>query len=152
MRWLRVLLGAVVLFAAIGLGFFCEPIGGLRMNRSPSLPHTLFWGTRLGSKEKSGGYVSLHLHGMQIPVVKRVIGKAGDLIRVEKGEVMVNGHRLPLLESSPSGLLYSPIFEGKIPDGYLFLAGNHRESFDSRYAEFGLIAVEEIEERLWPIF
>ena len=57
-----------------------------------------------------------------------------------------------ILKMSSSGKSYSPIQSGTIPEGYVYVCGSHPDSFDSRYAEFGLIRVENIREKLWPLF
>lgn len=40
-------------------------------------------------------------------------------------------------------------FSGKIPEGYIFLVGDHADSYDSRY--FGLIKVKDIIATVYPL-
>lgn len=89
------------------------------------------------------------------PFIKRVIGVAGDVVRLEDGVVYVNGEALdePYLFSSngipettdplPGGLT-----EWLVPDGQLLVFGDHRqESADSRL--FGPVEVSHVLGRAW---
>jgi len=129
-----------------------RPIGGIRINRSPSLSHRVFFGSRFGTKERSGGLVSFRHTSCVLPMAKRIIAKAGDFIEVRRGVVLVNGHTLPFRTRSSSGQSYSPIQVGEVPKGHVFVVGDHPDSFDSRYEQFGCIPIEDLEECLWPIF
>jgi signal peptidase I len=88
--------------------------------------------------------------GQNIPFIKRVVAVGGDTVEVKDGTVWVNGAKL----SEPY------IFEGqstdpitgqtvwKVPSGYLFVMGDHRqESQDSR--AFGPIAKSTVIGRAW---
>lgn len=86
--------------------------------------------------------------------IKRVIGVAGDHIKIEEGKVYLNGEELnePYLREgiSTSGETFNDIV---VPDGYVFVMGDNRpHSTDSRV--FGCIPVEKIESkvliRFWP--
>ena len=87
--------------------------------------------------------------------IKRIIGVAGDHIKIENGKVYLNEQELdePYLRSgikTNSKLLTDII----VPDGYVFAMGDNREnSTDCR--EFGCIPVEKIESkvviRFWPL-
>lgn len=87
--------------------------------------------------------------------IKRIIGVAGDHIKIEGGKVYRNGEEL--IESYlPSGSItngknYSNVI---VPDGYVYVMGDNREhSTDSR--DFGCIPIEKIESkvaiRIWPL-
>lgn len=79
-----------------------------------------------------GQIVEFHRDGNSELLVKRVIGLPGDVIRIEEGQIYVNGELLdePYLLESP--------FEGEdteyiVPDGMLFLLGDNRNgSLDCR--------------------
>jgi len=88
--------------------------------------------------------------GQNIPFIKRVVAVGGDTVEVKDGTVWVNGAKL----SEPY------VFEGqstdpitgqtvwKVPTGYLFVMGDHRqESQDSR--AFGPIAKSTVIGRAW---
>lgn len=98
-------------------------------------------------------YVSFEHPDSKIPLAKQVKGLPGDHIVIVGDQLFLNDEHLgKILEKSRSGHAMTPIEEGRIPEGFLFLQASHKESFDSRYAEFGLIPVSSIKERLWPIF
>lgn len=86
--------------------------------------------------------------------IKRVIGVAGDNIKIENGKVYLNGQELnePYLRDgiqTKSKLLT----EFTVPDGYIFAMGDNRES-STDCREFGCIPIEKIESkviiRFWP--
>ena len=39
-----------------------------------------------------------------------------------------------------------------IPEGMVFVAGTHSDSFDSRYKEFGFVPLETVRGQVWPLF
>lgn len=88
------------------------------------------------------GHAYKHL-GVQ-PYAKRVIGFAGDLIVREENVIKVGTRTLPLLEKTKEGHPLTPITHNIVPEGYLFVAGDHPRSIDSRYEEFGLVAQEKV--------
>jgi signal peptidase I len=94
------------------------------------------------------------------PYIKRVIGEPGDTVELRDGLVYVNGVELqePYLYTGEDGLPQptDPADEDSwvIPDGYLFVMGDHREaSADSRV--FGPIAIDSVigrgALRYWPL-
>ncbi len=87
--------------------------------------------------------------------IKRIIGVAGDHIKIENGKVYRNGEEL--VENyipegtSTDGKTFHDI---TVPEGYVFAMGDNREhSTDCR--DFGCIPVEKIESkvalRFWPL-
>ena len=91
------------------------------------------------------------------PLIKRVIGVAGDRIEIDPDllRVRLNGE---LLEESyvqfPS-VLYDMTGEITVPEGTVFVMGDHRDnSHDSRWDDIGPVPVEDIIGhavlRLWP--
>ena len=89
------------------------------------------------------------------PLIKRVIGIAGDTIKVSKDEVYVNGKRLdePYVHYS-NNPPHEPgeVIEVTVPEGKVFVMGDHRNaSSDSR--NYGCFDVEDIMGKaLWRIF
>ncbi|MBS0271677.1 MAG: signal peptidase I [Proteobacteria bacterium] len=103
------------------------------------------------------------------PFAKRVLGLPGDLILKAKNTVAIvpktrvsktlipkdpmskaavsmasESVTLPLLEKTSQGKPLTPLSAGFVPEGYVFVAGDNLNSFDSRYEEFGLVPMEKI--------
>jgi signal peptidase I len=91
------------------------------------------------------------LEGAQnIPFIKRVIGVAGDLVEIHDDAVWVNGVKLiePYIYDNQPTTPLSDKSSWRIPDGDLFVMGDHREaSQDSRV--FGPIAKSTVIGRAW---
>jgi signal peptidase I len=89
------------------------------------------------------------------PYIKRVIGVGGDTVEIKDGHVLVNGTQLaePYVFKEDDGSTQTtedPLNQGKwvVPDGELFLMGDHRgSSADSR--EFGTVKVGDVIGRAW---
>ena len=80
---------------------------------------------------------------------KIIAGLPGDRIEIEDGIILIDG--IPQGKQSPNSMLsYTP--SGIIPEGFFFAIGCCSDSFDSRYALFGLVPITAIKEQLWPIF
>ena len=94
----------------------------------------------------------------QEPLIKRVIGVAGDTIRIDgvSGVVYRNGEALD--ERYVSGPTTPKELDGEltVPTGYIFVLGDNRGvSKDSRSKEIGLVDTEDVVGkaiwRIWPI-
>ena len=115
-------------------------------------PVAIYDNEKEGVWEKFSYYV-LELN--KVSYIKRVIGVAGDHIKIQKGKVYVNGAELyePYLDEGTvttvqgSGV-YSDII---VPEGTVFVLGDNRaQSTDSRM--FGCIPLEKIEGKVWIRF
>lgn len=81
------------------------------------------------------------------PYSKRVLGIPGDQIVHTNGKITIipqESYLLSLVDKTSKGLPLTPIAPHAIPEGYLFVAGDNPQSFDSRYAEFGLVPISKI--------
>ena len=88
------------------------------------------------------------------PYIKRVIGIGGDMVQIRQGKVWVNEIELlepyVFLENGEPQETEDPLQleQWIVPDGELFLMGDHRKSSaDSR--EFGTVAVDKVIGRAW---
>ena len=87
------------------------------------------------------------------PFIKRVIGVGGDTVEIHDGGVYINDERLdePYIYTESDGTVQTTDASQErwvIPDGDLFLMGDHRQdSADSR--AFGPVAVNQVIGRAW---
>lgn len=127
---------------------------GLRVNQTDSLPYRVFTHAKADPNAfKYGDIVSFSHPYSKIPLAKLLMGLPGDTVKVDRNYVFVNDENLgEIKQEAPSGMRLTPITSGPIPAGYVFVYGEHVESFDSRYAEFGLIKIDDIQEVLCPIY
>lgn len=74
------------------------------------------------------------------PFVKRIVGVAGDRVENRDGRIFVAGELVGVAKTVASdGSPLTAIESIEIPPGHVFVAGEHRDSFDSRYQEIGLV-------------
>ncbi|WP_298332691.1 signal peptidase I [Asticcacaulis sp.] len=143
---------------------WCAAIGGglaatsqyytIGVSHSQSLPELLFLVER-GHPFQRGDAVQFIAPPNPMftkPFVKRVVGLPGDLVEHRGGDVFVAGRRVgPVQTQTLQGRPLQPGPAGIIPEGYLFLAGSHERSYDSRYAEIGLVPVTAVVGRAVPL-
>lgn len=133
---------------------------------SPSLDYRVFFLSNFSTFEK-GDYVLFYVRSEHIEkptmAIKKIACDEGEtLIAVEIGNksyfcVPRFAHWFnheyigTAKEYSLKGeKLESFAFNGKIPKGYAFVVGQHKDSYDSRY--FGLVRKSEIKAKAYPIF
>jgi conjugal transfer pilin signal peptidase TrbI len=82
------------------------------------------------------------------------VGVASDVLYYDvDGVLWVNEQRVGLPQ--PETRQHEPLHKiapGPIPSGFVFVAGTHPRSFDSRYQEVGLIAIERLEGLVIPLW
>lgn len=88
----------------------------------------------------------------KVSYIKRVIGVAGDHIKIENGKVYLNGKELQENYVAEGAMTISDRYTDIIvPEGYVFVMGDNREhSTDSR--AFGCIPLEKVESKVWIRF
>jgi conjugal transfer pilin signal peptidase TrbI len=146
---------SILLLYIIGVNIFLpNPIRAIRYNSSESLPYSIFVGIKTQNECLDYGMIITFNHETnQIPLAKQITGLPGDSINIANGHIYVRGEDLGEVKTvSPSGYRLTPLTERIVPEGYLFVSGKHELSFDSRYAEFGLIPMDAVQEELWPVF
>lgn len=122
----------------------------ITLNGSSSLPETAYLQWHWPQILWHGAVVAIEppavFHGRLdgMAVVKRLEGMPGDRIDHQGHSVCVVDRCYgPLVEE---GEPFAPLLaEGEIPEGKVALFGDAPNSFDSRYASFGLISVEDIQ-------
>ena len=133
----------------------------LWFNISPSLPYNLVW-LEYGATPQRGELMLYRFAGPTLPGIehlnalpffKRAAGMPGDEIRVVNRIVSVGDTRIGFARyHASSGLALDPIPAGVIPAGYIFAQADSPDSFDSRYAQSGLVPVDRILGVAHPIF
>lgn len=145
----HLLIGICIVLLMWGFGLsFC-------INVSDSLPQHFFVLTTNPKNVPRGAYVVFEhtIKDKKTRLLKQVQGIAGNVIRVERKDLFINGHYIAAVKSySEAGVPLNPIPPGIIPQGYLFVRGTHPDSFDSRYEAFGLIPLSRVLARAYPLF
>lgn len=118
----------------------------VRINQTDSLPYSLYLATP-ANNFKLKQIVSFTKVESPVLFAKRIAGLPGDRITIKEAKIYINDQELDSIRTS---LL--PITPGLIPAGYFFAWGEGEKSFDSRYAEFGLVSQSSIQEILWPLY
>lgn len=123
----------------------------LCINSSKSLPQILFFA--YPSKEISrGDYISFNHPNFPKTLAKQVVGLPGDSIEIQENQIFVNGTAYGAIQKqSSSGKIYHPTTFSRVSKGHFFVIGHHKESFDSRYEEFGFVSYDDIQSILMPI-
>ena len=106
---------------------------------SPSLPYK-FCVHLLKAKPQRGDLCVFQKRGSTI--VKYLVGLEGDEVRNIDGQIFVGFQKV---EAAKKTKLLTPIKSKVIPKGFAFVAGTHEDSLDSRYEEFGLVKLSDIQ-------
>lgn len=151
--WHRAALVLAPMLALLAVDRLVAPHYRLAFNESESLPGTLFL-VEVGKPPVCGPTAGEYVQFQMPPdarwyagqrLLKVAKGCPGDRVRRDGRRVYVNdwfaGHAVPALND---GTPMEMIAAGPIPAGHYYLWASHPASFDSRYAEFNLIAREQI--------
>ena len=151
----------VWLFIALIIVVGSQLPGRISVTLTPSLKHRVYWLAREPDRVKRGDYVLFHypervtrLARGEVSDLMKILGcDEGDILTVDgtknyycNGEYLVrakdvslNGERIENFK-----------FNGPIPAGFMFVVGQHKDSYDSRY--FGLVEKNRIRAKAYPIF
>lgn len=140
------LVALVLFFGARGISSLVQ----VSVNQSESLPQRAFLFVPV-DKIARENYVSFDNAWSHKNLIKQVAGIAGDKVEIIDGEVWVKRYIGPLQPTTREGKPLTRIAPGKIPEGYVFVASPHERSFDSRYAEVGLVPIAMMK-RAIPFF
>lgn len=147
-------IGVLLLIILVFLGI--RETTEFSINRSESLPQKVF----LIVKKlpfKKGDLIAVKGHQTKyyprITFIKRVVGFPGDKITYQGNHFFINRmHQGELLKETSFGEPLAPLKYKIIPQGYFFIKGDHKRSFDSRYQEFGLVREEHLIGRAFGIW
>ncbi len=128
---------------------------------TPSIKYRVFWvkGKPSANEPLKGKYIMFDEpdnpylpHPKTRCTTKKVVCAGGDHLDVEGDNFICNGRLLGIgkhytLKGQPVKLF---AFNGVIPDGSLFVMGDHADSFDSRY--HGFISINGVKAVEVPIF
>lgn len=151
-QWVKGIFFFVVVFALMA---FLKDHVCLLYSTTASLPHRTFLKLKQMSPQK-GGYTCFESPWYGGNVVKKIVGVAGDSIVYDlEGNLWVKtlwvDQRLKVgthKKKAKDGRSLTPIKPGIIPEGMVFVMGDHERSFDSRYEEMGLIPVHALQGRV----
>lgn len=130
------------------------------LNLSDSLPERFFIVSTAFKEVKRGDVVVFHhpqnkyYPAIKYPFTKKVVAIAGDMIQFHaypavarnlQGEIIINDIVLKIKAFSSLGDKLEALQVTQIPLHKYFVAGQHADSYDSRYASFGLIDKAEVE-------
>ncbi|SNB45436.1 S26 family signal peptidase [Geobacter sp. DSM 9736] len=127
---------------------------------TPSLDHRLFWVNRDPQHVKRGEYVYFVDEELARKVGKPEVPNVFKIIRCDEGDILnvdaakcffCNGEYIGMAKDYSRKGEKMPHFEfnGRIPPGFMFVMGEHKDSYDSRY--FGLVEKSRVVARLYPI-
>jgi signal peptidase I len=163
LSWFRDLAFSV-LIAVVLIVFIYQPVKVEGTSMTPTLTdqerifiNKFTYRFGLGSIERGDTVVFWYPEDKSKSYIKRVIGIPGDRIRIENGQVYVNGRALVEKYVRPQSRDYSSWKDGEeqvVPDGDYFVLGDHRNSSsDSR--TWGYVPRENIYGKAvfvyWPL-
>lgn len=129
-------------------------------SKTTSLPYNFFLQLK-NVKPLRGHYTCFHSPWYGGKVIKKVVGREGDVLSYDSSNTLqleildINslwlGRQLKIgkpKKQSKDGRILTPLKPGAIPEGMIFVSGEHERSFDSRYEELGLIPAKDLQGRL----
>jgi conjugal transfer pilin signal peptidase TrbI len=152
---MRRLSGLNVFIAVFALVF----AGALSASRfsvtlTPSLSHRVFFLSKAPDGVKKDDYVlfDIPVPGIKERVIKKAACSGGDYLETRVRQFFCNGEFLgEAKEYSLSGeRLIQFAYSGEVPEGRIFVFGQNRDSYDSRY--FGFIKEEDVQARAYPLY
>lgn len=141
----KTVLSALVLLLFIS---FLKQHTMLLIAQSQSLPYRYFLLIK-NSSVKKGDFIAIQNHPLadiqNVILTKKLIGLPGDKITLNGQIMRINQEWQGALHTqNTQGHPLRPLALRTIPKGFVFVAGSHTGSLDSRYAEFGLVEERHI--------
>lgn len=128
----------------------------IAINNDVSLPGKVYL-IHYGERPDINDFVVFKKKAPYLPnghtLVKILAGKPGDDIAVKDRDVYLNGTYMGhAKEKTRLGNPLTPVAETAVPDGKFYVAGTHKDSYDSRYVEFGFLDPLAIEGTAYALF
>lgn len=128
---------------------------------TPSLDHRVFYLDRSPDpgQIKKFDYVLFTFSsrfvngGKPVKAIKQVACDEGEILKVTGNDYYCNDHEYigTAKDYSLKGeKLEKFVYNGKVPEGYVFVSGRHRDSFDSRY--YGFMRKRDIKAIAYPLW
>lgn len=123
-----------------------------------SLPYKIYWMVKYRQyiPEKHQmiaiyGHDTKYKH--QAKFIKIVGGVAGDQINLLDDQIWINDQLIGKLKNHTiDHQTLTKIQSQKIPAGWVFVYATHKDSFDSRYQEFGLVNIRQVIGKVKPLW
>lgn len=150
----QILSGGTLLLGAL---LFVLPFNSnILIGKSDSLPYKLYFLVK-GHNWGKGDLVAIKnfhtKHTKNQHFTKKIVGVAGDVVAIEGKHVLVNGIKhVQLKNKTKNNKKLTPTIAQTIPQQHFFVIATHKDSFDSRYQEFGLVRENYIEGKVYPIW
>jgi conjugal transfer pilin signal peptidase TrbI len=147
------------LYTSLALGclsVFASFKTGLLINRSESLPHKLYFLVKGSCWQKNdlvaiSGFDTRYSRNQHF--TKRILGVPGDRISIRQNQICVNAGPCVFFKNKTKDERKLTIIEAQIiPERHYFVLADHKDSFDSRYQEFGLVKDVYIEGKAYPVW
>lgn len=158
MKWSHSNIMKVVLGLLIGLGLIVllKQQTTLLVSQTNSLPYRYMLLIKNASAKK-GDLVAIRHHPLSnmpnIILTKRLVGLPGDTITLHGQIMKINEEWQGALHKENSqGYPLTPLGVRTIPTGFVFVAGSHEGSLDSRYKEFGLVKNQHILGKVYALW
>lgn len=147
----------ILLLAFVPVGvvwlFSCYYVIGINM--TDSLPGKVYLITKGKLPESKDEYISFKAPGNKVheqPFIKLVGGIEGDIVTEEFRKFYINGKFIGYAKKhSKTGEKVELGFTGSIPKGCYFVYSNHKDSYDSKYKDIGLVCGADVIGAVHPI-
>ena len=118
------------------------------INMTDSLPDKIYLISKGKLPKAKGEYISFNAPNNQIhkqPFLKLVGGIEGDIVEEESRKFYINGKFVGYAKKhSQTGEKAELGFTGVIPKGCYFVYSDHKDSYDSKYKNIGLICGADV--------
>lgn len=164
-RWyVFALIGLIWLLAGWRLLVGHAPLLPVLFNWTDSLPYSMAYVDYTSRSLARGDYVVYSFSGeaaqrdypglLHQPFFKRVVGMPGDQVSTRDRDVFVNGAFVGRAKTHTKDkkVQLQPIGTVVIPPGHYYVQGTSPDSFDSRYANSGLVRASDVTAKVHPLF